>query len=49
VPIEDLAPEIIGHGHVLGKDHRINPDVSTLITAKETFQYIGISYIPKKY
>lgn len=42
--IEDIAPEIIGHGNVFGKDHKIHPNVATLTTAKETFQYIGISY-----
>ena len=48
-PVEDLTPEIVGHGHVLGEDHQIGPDVSKLTTAKETFQYIGISYILEKY
>ncbi len=47
-PVEDLTPEIVGHGHVLGIDHRIDPDVSKLTTAKDTFQYVGISYLPQK-
>ena len=40
-----VTPEIIGHGHVLGLDHRIDPDVSRITTARETFEYIGIKYI----
>ncbi len=40
-----VTPEIIGHGHVLGLDHRIDPDVTKITTARETFQYIGIKYI----
>ncbi len=43
--IEGIEPEIIGHGHVLGEDHQIYPDVSHITSARETFQYIGISYI----
>ena len=40
-----ITPEIVGHGHVLGSDHQINPDVSKITTARETFQYIGIKYV----
>ena len=40
-----VTPEIVGHGHVLGLDHRIDPDVTKITTARETFQYIGIKYI----
>ena len=40
-----VSPEIIGHGHVLGSDHRIDPDVSKITTARATFQYIGITYV----
>ena len=40
-----ITPEIVGHGHVLGLDHQINPDVSKITTARETFQYIGIKYL----
>jgi hypothetical protein len=42
---EAITPEIVGHGHVLGSDHQINPDVSKITTARETFQYIGIKYV----
>lgn len=40
----ELTPEIIGHGHVLGKDSAIDPDMSGLTTATELFNYIQISY-----
>ena len=40
-----IIPEIVGHGHVLGLDHQIDPDVSHITTARETFQYIGIKYL----
>ena len=46
--IEGVEPDIIGHGHVLGKDHQVYPDVSHITSARETFQYIGISYIAKQ-
>ena len=42
---DGVTPEIVGHGHVLGLDHRIDPDVSKITTARETFEYIGIKYI----
>ena len=41
---DPITPEIIGHGHVLGSDHRIYADVSNITTARETFEYIGITY-----
>ena len=41
---DPVTPEIIGHGHVLGADHRIYADVSNITTARETFEYIGITY-----
>ena len=41
---DPVTPEIIGHGHVLGSDPRIDPDVSQITTARETFEYIGIKY-----
>jgi hypothetical protein len=41
---DPVTPEIIGHGHVLGSDHQIDPDVSKITTARETFEYIGIKY-----
>ncbi len=43
--VEAIEPDIIGHGHVLGKDHRLYPDVSKITSARETFNYLGISYI----
>ena len=42
--IEGVEPDIIGHGHALGEDHNLYPDVSRITSARETFQYIGISY-----
>ena len=42
--IEGVEPDIIGHGDVLGKDHQVYADVSRITSARETFQYIGISY-----
>lgn len=41
---DPVTPEIIGHGHVLGTNHQIDPDVSKITTARETFEYIGIKY-----
>ena len=41
---DPVTPEVIGHGHVLGSDHRIDSDVSQITTARETFEYIGIRY-----
>ena len=43
--VEGIEPDIIGHGQGLGKDHQIYPDVSRITTARETFQYIGISFV----
>jgi hypothetical protein len=40
----DVGPEIVGHGHVSGADHLIDPDMSRLTTATRIFQYIGINY-----
>jgi len=42
-----ISPEIIGHGHVLGANHQIYPDISEITTAKDTFQYVGIKYVKK--
>jgi hypothetical protein len=42
--IEGVEPDIIGHGHALGEDHNLYPDVSGITSARETFQYIGISF-----
>jgi hypothetical protein len=40
-----VSPEIIGHGSVLGEDHQIDPDISKITTARDTFSYIGIRYV----
>jgi len=49
-PVDDtprqLTPDIIGHGHVLGKDSAIDPDMSGITTAAGLFNYIEISYQP---
>jgi hypothetical protein len=45
--VEGIEPDIIGHGHALGKDHQNYPDFSRITSARETFQYIGISFIAK--
>ena len=42
--LEGISPEIIGHGNLLGKDHRVTPDISKITTAAKTFQAIRISY-----
>ena len=39
-----VTPSIIGHGHVLGTDHKIDRDMSKVTTAKDIFSYIKISY-----
>ncbi|MFZ2631709.1 MAG: hypothetical protein WA081_08790 [Desulfosalsimonadaceae bacterium] len=39
-----MTPEIVGHGHVLGKNSAIDPDMSKITTAAELFNYINISY-----
>ena len=41
---DPVTPDIVGHGHVRGLDHRIDPDVSKITTADDTFEYIGIKY-----
>jgi hypothetical protein len=42
--IENITPQIIGHGSVLGKTHQILTDTSNITTASQTFQSIRISY-----
>ena len=42
---EHISPEIIGHGSVLGEDHQIDPDMSEITTARDTFSYVGIRYL----
>jgi hypothetical protein len=41
----EVSPDIIGHGQVLGKDYNIDPDISKITTAAETFQDIRVRYI----
>jgi hypothetical protein len=41
----EIVPEIIGHGHLWGKDHQIYADISQITSARETFSYMGIRYI----
>ena len=40
------VPKIIGHGHVLGKDHEIDKDISKITTAKNLFGQINFIYSP---
>lgn len=40
----EITPEIIGHGHVSGKNHLVDPDMSNITTAAELFSYITVSY-----
>ena len=42
---KDFSPEPIGHGHVLGADHKIDPDLSHITTAKDLFLSIRYSYV----
>jgi hypothetical protein len=42
---EDISPEIIGHGSVLGENHQIDSDISKITTARDTFSYMGIRYV----
>jgi hypothetical protein len=46
--ISETTPVIIGHGHVLGSDHKLDMDLSKVTTAKEIFNYIKFSYNPGK-
>ena len=41
-----VTPEVIGHGHVLGENSNIDPDMSKITTALELFNYIHITYYP---
>ncbi len=38
------TPVIIGHGHVLGENDKIDTDLSTITTAKDIFNYLSIAY-----
>lgn len=42
---EEINPEVIGHGNLWGKDHKIYPDLAHITTARDTFAYIGIRFI----
>jgi len=39
-----VTPALIGHGHVLGKDHEIDADLSRITTAKNIFGYVKLAY-----
>ena len=41
---EEIVPEIIGHGHLWGKDHQVYSDISRVTTAQETFAYMAIQF-----
>lgn len=45
---KEISPVIAGHGHVLGTDHDIHPDISGVSTAKGIFHYIKVIYDPGK-
>lgn len=40
-----VTPKLISHGHVLGKNHDIDKDLSKVTTAKTIFRHVDISYI----
>ncbi|NNG00933.1 MAG: hypothetical protein HKM93_16210 [Desulfobacteraceae bacterium] len=40
--MEVVSPRIIGHGHVLGKNSDMDPDLSAITTATQTFSKISI-------
>ena len=39
-----VSPEIIGHGHLFGENHRLYEDISKITTAADTFREIRIGY-----
>jgi hypothetical protein len=43
-PDKEYSPRLIGHGHVSGKGHEIERDLSKVTTAKGLFQYIKYEY-----
>lgn len=43
--VAPISPEIIGHGSVLGEDHQVDPDISKITTARDTFSYMGMRYV----
>ncbi len=45
--VKEVDPTVIGHGHVLGHDYRIDPDMTNVTTAAELFDYIRVFYFPQ--
>lgn len=43
---EQVTPEIIGYGHVLGKNSSVDSDMSGITTAAELFNYLNVIYHP---
>ncbi len=43
---KQMIPEMIGHGHVLGKNSTVDSDMSGITTAAELFNYVNITYYP---
>jgi len=43
--ISNISPQLIGHGHLFGKNHRLFEDISSITTAAQTFQDIRITYV----
>ena len=43
---QEVTPEIIGHGNVLGSDNVLEPDLSNITTARDLFEYISVKYSP---
>lgn len=43
--LNNISPQLIGHGHLFGENHRLFEDISGITTAARTFQDIRISYI----
>jgi len=43
--LRDISPQLIGHGHLFGENHRLFEDISSITTAAKTFQDIRISYV----
>jgi len=42
---QGVSPELIGHGHLFGENHRLFEDISGITTAANTFQDIRIRHI----
>jgi hypothetical protein len=41
---QEIVPEVIGHGSLRGQDHHIDPDISHITSARDTFSYMGIRF-----